>query len=220
MGKKSNEDRSLAFVNGAETQKLDFLEQEPYASWTKILQEDLSSKRFKHVLGVVRTALYLADTYRLSGEKAAKAALLHDCAKKNEDFYFRRLHTDGWVKEEEYRPSPTFHAWLGARVSKYYYGVDDPEILEAIEAHTTGKAGMGPLAEVIFLADMLEPHRSFPGLEKLRTLALEDLDQAVLAALDHTMIYLMDQGVPIDEHSLQTRNDMIERIRKKEMEKG
>ena len=45
------------------------------------LQDKLSVKRYKHVLGVRDTAVKLARTYGEDEEKALLAAILHDCAK-------------------------------------------------------------------------------------------------------------------------------------------
>ncbi len=40
-------------------------------------------------------------------------------------------------------------------------GVDDPELLEAIEAHTIGGVGLRLLARALYVADYLEPGRGY-----------------------------------------------------------
>ncbi len=44
-------------------------------------------------------------------------------------------------------------------------GVSDDELLEAIRCHTLGRAGLGRLGRFLFLADYLEPGRSFAPIE-------------------------------------------------------
>ena len=46
------------------------------------LSNKLSKKRFIHTLGVVNSAMYLAQKYGANIENAHLAALLHDCAKE------------------------------------------------------------------------------------------------------------------------------------------
>ncbi|HPD01719.1 MAG TPA: HD domain-containing protein, partial [Acetivibrio sp.] len=50
----------------------------------KKLEETLSSKRFKHSIGVMDTAVKLAKKYDEDEDKAAIAGILHDCARNIE----------------------------------------------------------------------------------------------------------------------------------------
>ena len=45
------------------------------------LKENVSPKRLKHILGVERTCIDLANIHRINPEKAAKGGLMHDLAK-------------------------------------------------------------------------------------------------------------------------------------------
>lgn len=51
------------------------------------------------------------------------------------------------------------HAKLGAYLAGKKYGVEDPEILDAITWHTTGKPEMSKLEMIIYIADYIEPQR-------------------------------------------------------------
>jgi len=46
------------------------------------LESVLSPKRFEHSLGVMDTAINLAEKYGGNVEKAALAGILHDCARE------------------------------------------------------------------------------------------------------------------------------------------
>jgi nicotinate-nucleotide adenylyltransferase len=43
---------------------------------------------------------------------------------------------------------------------------------------------MSLLEKILYMADYIEPTRSFPGLEHLHDLAYEDLDRAMLLGLE------------------------------------
>ncbi len=63
-----------------------------------------------------------------------------------------------------------WHAPVGAIIAASEFNVTDKEVLNAIRYHTTGRAGMSKLEKVIYVADMTEPGRNFPGVENLREL--------------------------------------------------
>ena len=53
---------------------------------------------------------------------------------------------------------------------------------------------MTTFEKIIYLADMIEPSRDFPGVETLRKLAVEDLDRAMLATLERSVAYVQAGG--------------------------
>ena len=84
-------------------------------------------------------------------------------------------------------------------MAEHKYGITDPEILGAIEWHTTGRPDMTLLEKIVFTADYIEPGRDqAPNLAWLRQLAFTDIDQAVCEILKQTLDYLRDQGGEID----------------------
>ncbi|MCI6659802.1 MAG: nicotinate (nicotinamide) nucleotide adenylyltransferase [Peptoniphilaceae bacterium] len=196
------------FYRRLEEERLPY-DEEPYLEWIPRLQEDLGEKRCRHVLGVAKTAQMLARRYGASVKKARDAALLHDCAKKNEKRFFHELLLKGILQPEDWIPSPVYHAFLGGIVAKEYYGVEDPEILRAIAHHTTGCPEMSLLEKVVMLADEIEPARSFKGVNEIRAVALKDLNQAVLMLMDQTLEFLIQKETEIDEESIQTRNQLL-----------
>lgn len=176
----------------------------------------ISPKRFAHILGVARAAMALADRYGESVQQAYVAGLLHDCAKELPLSKMQEL-VDGAgirVDRELYRNGALLHGIAGAVMALDRYGVTDPDILEAIRVHTTGKLSMSQLDKIIFLADYIEETRDFPGVEELRRLAFQDLDRAVLAGYDNTIRHLLDQGIPIYFKTILGRNDMLRQIKR------
>ncbi|MFH0792453.1 MAG: bis(5'-nucleosyl)-tetraphosphatase (symmetrical) YqeK [bacterium] len=145
----------------------------------------MGDKRFHHVLGVMQFAVSLALREGLDAEKAATAALLHDCAKGLKARVIEKeMASCGETIPEEDRLFPgTWHALLGAIRAQRQFGVDDPEILDAIRFHPTSTGDPSPLTKLLFVADVLEPTRSYERAGSLRHLARHSLDEAYREAV-------------------------------------
>ena len=159
----------------------------------ELLKLDLKPKRIVHTFGVTKTAEELAGIHGVDVTKARISALLHDCAK-----YFSTEDKVALCKEYEYPVSELelknpelLHAKAGAALANAKYGIDDPEIEDAIYYHTTGKPEMSPLTQIIFISDYIEPGRNHsPKLDDFRLLAKKDLNKCAACILEETLLYL------------------------------
>lgn len=179
----------------------------------------LSPRRFVHSLNVMETAVKLAEKYGAEKEKAIIAALLHDCAKDVEGDRLLELCKKYGVNADEITMlhPELIHAPLSARMAFEDFGVDCQEVLDAISFHTTGRENMGTLEKVIYLADCIEPSRSFPGVDRARELAEQDLDEAVVYCLERSMVYVLEKGKLLHPDTLKARNQLLlERLKKSE----
>ena len=123
---------------------------------------------------------------------------MHDCAKLGREETVRYAEKMGYALTNEERENPfLIHSRIGALLARDLYGVQDTEILNAIERHTVGCAEMTPFDEVIFLADKLEPSRDYRRIRDLRELAFRDLDRATIAVLRNTIEYTENKGMRI-----------------------
>ncbi|MCG0275547.1 MAG: bis(5'-nucleosyl)-tetraphosphatase (symmetrical) YqeK [Thermosediminibacteraceae bacterium] len=175
------------------------------------LKKNLTEERFLHTLGVMETAVTLAQRYGVDEEKAELAAMVHDCAKDIPVAEQLNLVREfGILLDEISRlEKALIHAPLGAVLARKRYGIEDPGILRAVCVHTTGDENMTTLDKVVFLADYIEPGRNFPGVEKLRKVALEDLDEAVIMACNSTIKYVLEQGKLLHPRMVQARNSLL-----------
>ncbi len=174
------------------------------------LINDIGEKRFKHSLRVAETAVKLADNYGLDPKKAYLAGLIHDCAKYNEEAYIKKYNIDFSIYPVSSIKDPVLHSFLGAEVAKKVYNIYDGDVLKAIEYHTTGRPDMSDLEKIIFIADAIEPARDFEGIEKIRKLAFENLNKAMLNLLDSNIIFLIGKKALINPLSFEARNYLIE----------
>ncbi len=180
------------------------------------LRKQLPPKRLAHSLGVSETAAELAAKYGADVAKARLAGLLHDCARGMPNNLLLKVAAESGIVVlgvEQLEPV-LLHAPVGAFIARRDYGVDDPEVLAAIRWHTTGGPGMSLLDEIIFLADYIEPGRSFPGVERIRALAAASLPEALLAAYDQTLRYLLAEGGLIHPATVEGRNDLLVKMKK------
>ena len=159
----------------------------------ELLKDDLKPKRLIHSFGVRDTAEKLAGIHGYDVQKARIAALLHDCAKYVAFDEKKELCAKfGYpVTEFEENNPELLHAKAGAALAQLKYGIKDPEIIDAIYYHTTGKPGMNPLTLIIFISDYIEPGRNHsPKLDDFRALAEQDLKKCAACILEETLLYL------------------------------
>lgn len=167
----------------------------------------IRAKRIAHIRGTEEEAVRLARRWGADEEKARRAGILHDITKYLEmDEQLQLCRKYGIVLDDlEQRAVKLLHSKTGACVARDVYGVSD-DIYSAIFWHTTGKADMTLLEKILYIADYMEPNRDFPGVDKLRKLAYEDLDLAVLEGCEMSIQEMADRGLPVHRNTLQARD--------------
>lgn len=172
------------------------------------LKKALNKKRYEHSLGVCEEAVKMAKRFGADAEKAYYAGLLHDCAKCLEPDEERMLCKKYSVELDEMTKlcHPVAHAPLGAVVAKYEYGIDDCEILNAIRYHTVAWANMTLLDKIIYTADMIEPNRDFDGVDKLRKLAEEDINDVYFECVRQSLMHNIERKTIIHPNTLEAWN--------------
>ncbi len=171
----------------------------------------LTPKRWAHTQRVAETAVQLAMHWGADTAKAYLAGLLHDVAKDLSRKSLLNTALDfGIVLTAFETATPALiHAPVGAEVARREFGIEDPEIIAAIRYHTTARANMSLLEKLIFLADYIEPERSFPGVDTVRVLARQDVDKAMLLALTQSIEYLLQRDRPIAVEAVEARNYIL-----------
>lgn len=173
----------------------------------KEVSKVLSEKRLKHVLGVEEAAIKLADRYNVNSEKVSIAALTHDYAKEQIDEEMRdMIISENMDLDLLQYGNNIWHGPVGAIMVRKQLGIENEEILDAIRHHTIGSPNMDLVGQIIYVADFIEPGRSFPGVEKARKLAQESLEEAIAFSTIHTIKYLLEKNVRIYPKAIETYN--------------
>jgi predicted HD superfamily hydrolase involved in NAD metabolism len=175
------------------------------------LKKNLKKDRYFHSLGVMDTAISLADHYGADMEKARIAGLVHDCAKNMEGAALVTLaRKNGYSIDDMYEKSPQLlHGIVGAIIARNLFGVEDEEVLNAIIYHTTGREAMSLLDKIIYIADFIEPSRDFPGIDIIRANSLINLDVTLIKCFDESIKYILSKGQLLHLSTINSRNYVL-----------
>ncbi len=181
----------------------------PISQLEEVVVSLLKPNRVAHVLGCRDTAVKLAKRWGADETDAARAALLHDVTKALDGPMQLTLCREYGVGLDDFATQnpKTLHALTGSLVAERIFG-ENPRVVSAICSHTTGKWKMNTLEKIIYVADYMEPNRSFPGVEKLREAAFTDLDSAMVLGLKMTLQLLKSEGKTISPASVQALADL------------
>ena len=146
----------------------------------------MKKSRIDHSFSTALCGVCLAKRVCVDTHKATTALLLHDIGKyvTKEQAEEMGVKFDGRI---DGMPLPIRHAEIGAEILRQLLGITDEDIVEAVRWHTTGKPDMTPLEKVVYLADYIEPLRSFPTVEVLRKATEKSIDDGLRAALANSV---------------------------------
>jgi predicted HD superfamily hydrolase involved in NAD metabolism len=175
------------------------------------MKTQVSPGRFKHIQGVVKTSGVLAKRFGQSEPKARLAAWLHDCAKE-----LSRAEMLNWLKGTSFRLDALekqmpglWHPHAGAAIAFKKWKIRDGAVLEAIRSHTLGGVTMGPLAQVVFVADFIEPGRVFEGVGLARAMVDRGLNEGVRIKAVLTLEQLLKKRQRVHPRLLLTWNAFL-----------
>jgi len=165
------------------------------------LEEELSSlmseARFLHSKATSVTSLSLVRQYgeHLDAELCAKAALLHDIAREwtDGDLLLYAKNQNLALEPEEEDDPVLLHAPVGAHLlmERGY----ESSLCLAVRYHTLGSVHMGRLGLVLFIADYIEPGRTYLSDKTRKGLRdLPSLEMLCLKILTMQDIYLHKKG--------------------------
>ena len=183
----------------------------------QILRETLPPRRFKHTMGVMEMAVEYAKMLGEDEEKVKIAALLHDCAKhmKGEELIDYAGAHNIELTEDYIKAPHLLHGPVGAVMAKEIFGVDDENILSAIEKHTLGSEIMSIAEKIVYLADFTEKGRRYGSSAQIRDLSRTDFDLALIRCADEGIKHLLNTNAYIHPMSILTRNCFIEEYKDK-----
>lgn len=197
---------SMAFTGPMQTGKIC-----PCRELEKVVVPLMKEKRVAHILGCCQTAVELARLYGADETDAARAGLLHDITKALDGpLQLTLCRAYGTILDDFSRKNPkTLHALTGSLVAERVFG-ENEAVVSAIRYHTTGRANMTLLEKIIYVADYVEPNRDFPGVEKVRKAAYENIDLALKLGLESTLALLKEQGREVSPESGEALRYLLE----------
>ena len=187
-----------------------------------LLKGKLNEDRFIHSMGVADTAVRLAEKFGGDKDKAYIAGLLHDVMKnETAEEQLKIMKKDGIILSQAERNNPKlWHAMSGAAFIKLVLGITDPDIVNAVRYHTTGRAGMSLLEKIIYTADFISPERNYPDVDVMRSLSFESLDKGDLYSLQFSLKKLSESKLVIHTDSVDFYNELVIKLKDAENEKN
>ena len=164
--------------------------------YTSIIRQRLSDYRFYHSLCVSESAAMLAQRYSADVEKARVAGILHDAMKESSaEEQLEVIEKAGMtITPLEKSQNKFYHQISGAAFAKAVLNIDDAEILDAIRYHTTGRADMTLMDEIIYLADFISADRDYDDVDVMRSKVDEGKEQGLLYATAYTIKSVAEKG--------------------------
>lgn len=151
----------------------------------QIIKPLLSDKRYAHSVAVAEQAVRLARMYHVDPEKADTAAIFHDiCKEMPRDQQLHWIEKSGIILDSVTQQQPNL--WHGPAAVGYLGAVlhiQDPDILNAVRYHTSARAEMSTLEQIIYLADLTSKDRNYPDVDLMRQLTDQSLERAMQEAL-------------------------------------
>ncbi len=169
-----------------------------------LVEATLSKPRIAHSREVARLASELCDRFHADEEKGYIAGMTHDLARELAPAEILLLaESDGMPVTDWERVRPLLlHGRAAAAILTKHTGYAEPETLQAVRDHVTGRGSMGTISRIVFAADFLEPTRDFVSPEfRRRSLALA-LDEMVLAVLERKLHFVRAESKEIAPDAL------------------
>ncbi|MCL2628138.1 MAG: bis(5'-nucleosyl)-tetraphosphatase (symmetrical) YqeK [Oscillospiraceae bacterium] len=169
----------------------------------------LDERRIPHVKACEVSAIELSEHWGADVDAAREAAILHDITKKldfNENMCIIAEHGHVTNNYNIYE-AKLLHSVTAALLAKSVFGVSDT-VAHAIKVHTTGCANMSLLDKIIYLADYIEATRDFPTVPKLRQLAFENIDKAMIMGLEMVVGDLLSRGITPNNSTYEALRDL------------
>lgn len=186
--------------------------------YVKTLSEMMSTHRLLHSISVANLAFSVAINNKVEDyQRAYIAGILHDCAKDLPKDEARKKMKECFPEYLSF-PEWTYHEFLGSKIAAEVFGIEDPEILNAIKFHATGRAHMGPLEKIIYASDKIEPTRGYDS-SKLIKGCIKNYYLGFQKVLKENREFLESRGYKVDNPLTQEAFDLYLRkplLRKKE----
>lgn len=184
-----------------------------FEKYENLIKSRLSEYRYIHSMNVSKSAVSLAGKYGADPEKARLAGILHDVMKEEElSVQYDYIRKNGEeLTAARLLNNSVIHQMSGAAYCRLELGIDDKDVLGAIRYHTTGRRDMTLLEQVVYTADFISADRNYPDVEKMRELADESLDEAMLYSLKYTINKLVGAELIVEPDTLECYNFILEK---------
>lgn len=183
-----------------------------YSQASAALRARLGDAGAGHSERVAQTAGLLASTYGLEAEPARLAGLLHDWDRERSSDALASAARDAGIELTEADEAVPYllHARTAAVSLEQSLPGLPRNVLQAVSRHTLGAPDMSELDMVVYLADMIEPARTFSGVEELRdAVGTIPLDELFALGYQHSVAHLVSTRRRIHPETVAVWNALV-----------
>ncbi len=170
-----------------------------------------------HIYRVRDVALELAARHGIDLDRAELGALAHDVCRAvpGGDLLKMSAEFGVAVTEVEQDFPILLHGPVAAELLRREEDLADHGLYEAVRWHSTAHASLDPLGKLVFLADKLDPQKAaiYSYQARLRDMAMESLDLALLEFLSREMATRLERGETVHPASVEARNSLILKLK-------
>jgi len=184
-----------------------------YNQASAALRARLGEAGAQHSERVAETAGDLASAYGLEPEPARLAGLLHDWDREQSSHALASAARDAGIEltEADVAVPYLLHARTAAVSLEQSLPGLPPAVVQAVSRHTLGAPDMSELDMVVYLADMIEPARTFPGVEELRdAVGTVPLGELFALGYQHSLAHLVSARRRIHPDTVAVWNSLVE----------
>ena len=162
---------------------------------------DISSRLMNHTLGVIETGKELARIYAESVPEIEIACLYHDYAKEWDIEKLNAYVKQYQLGEDLIDNKNISHGKVAAHYLKNNWTKELPtleysaKVIDGISYHTTGKAEMSLFEMIVYVADAIEPTRTYEGIEEIRAKSKVEIKEAFNMILLNTVKHLESKSI-------------------------
>jgi len=183
-----------------------------YEATDRLLSERLSPAAAAHSRRVAETAATLAARFDVDVASARLAGLLHDWDREQtpEQLFAAAADAGLTVSPADATVPYLLHARTGAAALRAAFPGLPDEVITAVAHHTVGSSEMTDLDKVVYVADMIEPGREYPGVEALRQLSTTaTLAELFASAYQQSILYLIGSRKRIHPDTVAVWNELV-----------
>lgn len=180
------------------------------------LKAHLKPNRYLHSIKVAELCAVLSDIYEVPAEKAVQAGILHDAGKGFSAADLVTYCQTHKIKvpyfDDICQCEPALlHSFVSAGLAKELFAIKDKEILQAIAEHTLGSLTMTQPSKILFVADISSKDRKYKDAFLIRTLAMQDLEQALLYAANRKLWFTIESQKWLCPAGIELWNHLVKR---------
>lgn len=176
------------------------------------VRERLGERGANHSLRVADAAADLAQTYGVDAKLARLAGLLHDWDRDRPRVELVDAARAGGLSVGPIDEAVPYllHARTGAISLAAVFPELPEEVLHAVARHTVGARDMSELDQVVYLADMIEPSRDYPGVEALRdAVGVATLSELFVLGYQQSFMHLVRERRRIHPDTVDVWNALV-----------